>query len=853
MTRRHLLGFGAALGVTACRSAGVSPQRTMRSAAPDLTGVPPALGDAMQSLMRWLAETGWAEYLGLRLPEGAPWRALLDVPFAPPARRGFCDFAGSHLIHPGHPELSALYHGLASPCVVRDECDALYASLEQLDQLEDFIYALSEHEIPSDQRADYAIAVLAYEYRPAIKTPHGRHADLVFARTGLARVGDTAARYDDRRRSFTAAADLPRGAIPVAPARYGLFLVRAAGADELGDGVTGAEKNDDRREFVYPIRKLFTGDPYLGGATLHYQQQHRSERLRRLALHDPTAVVFAPKFRLDEAPFVRVSCGDERTTLPGHTSELVRLCRRGSSVLVEPIAREMVRPATQGPERVHFSVPPSSRIERRYSTLKLLNHPWRERADVLGQQAFRARDPVPFGVARSAPMFVNIRYRLCPDGSITHLDNEESTAPLIAAGGYEAAVFEDDICDGCVTVALEGADEPRLAAEVLSRVLPAFSVVTAPDFIPLADAIDLGRADDRLDDNFFEGTATPLSWVRLRANPAIVIPGTSPARSAFSPEDDARALERRVGDTVTAMVSGPAHDATRARNRDVSPPPRASFLPDAASGFFYPGWDLTHSSPAEGSGARFLASFALGLPFVEDLKLCAAGNGMWPAAAPDMARSFQGSLERIVLWRPPTAIPLMDQELGAHPGSPAVREHGAASQRGWDGEYGPHLECVRGKVFISYSDVARVDYVENFRGGRFDPALLRELSTDELVARMGALRRCIDRLDDQQVRHSKLWLASAEPVACWEAGPGAGGARASGLPTGIHGVDGQWATQAGSELRGPGYLFLFVWADGEPVARDATRALKPCRALHVCKVSERRVLARSIDLTRMRV
>ena len=57
------------------------------------------------------------------------------------------------------------------------------------------------------------IAVFAYQYREASRTPHLCYADMAFSRTGIARVGTTVAHYDASRRSF--------------------WLVPAAGGDAL--------------------------------------------------------------------------------------------------------------------------------------------------------------------------------------------------------------------------------------------------------------------------------------------------------------------------------------------------------------------------------------------------------------------------------------------------------------------------------------------------------------------------------------------------------------------------------------------------------------------------------------------
>ena len=85
----------------------------------------------------------------------------------------------------------------------------------------------------------------------------------------------------------------------------------------------------------------------------------------------------------------------------------------------------------------------------------------------------------------------------------------------------------------------------------------------------------------------------------------------------------------------------------------------ASFLPDAASNEFEPGWDV---SLVRDDVGLYYAAYGLGSPFLEDAKLCAALNSFWPAVAPDASRTFHMGLKST--FASPTAIPLMDNELG---------------------------------------------------------------------------------------------------------------------------------------------------------------------------------------------
>ena len=108
---------------------------------------------------------------------------------------GFEDFtlAGKRGVEPGFPAASLLYHAFASPDVhptasgdPATSVDA-YPTLAELDAVENYIYGLRPFN-PASLK-DVVIGVFAYEYRPGASTAHGYHADFVFSRTGIARVG----------------------------------------------------------------------------------------------------------------------------------------------------------------------------------------------------------------------------------------------------------------------------------------------------------------------------------------------------------------------------------------------------------------------------------------------------------------------------------------------------------------------------------------------------------------------------------------------------------------------------------------------------------------------------------------
>ena len=269
---------------------------------------------------------------------GQGWRALLlrhglDIAVRPVSDEllralgsidrtllGFLDFApqGRRAIEPGDPARSLLYHALASSLVHPTTDDTpgpsqLYPSLQDLDTLENLIYALAAPSVPI---AELVPAVFAYEYRPAHRTPHGQHADLVFARTAIARFGTTAACYDRALRCHVSGANSPSD-VRAMPARYGLFLARRIpgraswSANRQRGAVTilgGPRRGDDSRNFLVPVHKLFSGSECLEGANLEVELGHRhvGEKLRR-ACTVRHGIRVDERFDLNAPPFVIIS------------------------------------------------------------------------------------------------------------------------------------------------------------------------------------------------------------------------------------------------------------------------------------------------------------------------------------------------------------------------------------------------------------------------------------------------------------------------------------------------------------------------------------------------------------------
>jgi len=693
-------------------------------------------------------------------------------------RAGFEDFClgGNRAIEAGDPARSLLYHALASPDVHptangQPVPDNRYPTLLELDLLENYIYSLRP--VKASALKSLFVGVFAYEYRPAASSAHGYHADFVFSRTGISRVGTDSAAWDGPSRSFRPDPQGRKG-ISVCPSRFGAFLARRVYPD-VSYPIMGRrdEQNDQIRPFYYPIHKLFSGSGCVKGRkiSLAFREYHRNEKLRRIHLQGRIELV--PGFDVQSHPFIRDSRNDPT---------LVRLKKCGSSVLVVPQHHaRLVRPAkqknskTKRTEIVRFIVP---------AELKS------------GSNRFSTSLQLPtVGEARRMPEYVNIRHPVRGGSKIVDMQawNTNKFDCTLKRGKYQAAHFLDETCEGAIAVTLGG-------IQPAGPTLPAYSLVAAPDFFPLADQLEISnwvrRNYRNYQEHFRQGAPWPLCEGRRAANIELPRPDRS-LETAFQREDL----------TVTAIVGA------KPRSRQTIAPARqkrfASFMTDAASNEFDPGWDVSLTSDKDGS---YLASYGLGSPFPEDAKLCAALNSFWPAVAPDASRTF-------AYQDSPTAIPLLDSELGYHPEHPDVRAGKVRSARGWDGEYGPFLENLKGRIFVNAASLDRSDYVSNALRGWITVRKTSSVDSDELIGRMDALRRCIAILPpgSDHVSNTKLWLVKAERILEWD-------------------IE---SSRADSRLTGPGFHFVFVRFDQhDRPTGDVTRVRFRVKRMFDCQISE---------------
>ena len=688
----------------------------------------------VQRICRRLRNRGWGEMLeahGLHLDkrdlESELLRDNLQIDRSMP---GFEDFSGEGMraVEPGNPARSLLYHAFASPNVQHTAQGSAideFPTLPEIEILENYIFSLGRGR---DQRRPslesfrktfkdlpLGVVVFAYEYRPAARTCHQRHADLCFSRTGVARVGTTTSRYNSLRRGFVPRSDTGLKDIRVVPARYAAFLsilqpgskeqfcpMRFRNANESDSG-----RADNKRQFWVPIHKLFSGPECLGDIRdleVSLTCAHFNEKLRRIHLEfarrHPTQTKpggWGPP-DIDNFPF-RITQGIAEFADPEQFGE----------GMVMPLPHPLVEPAVYKGGALYFSIPKG--------------HPTGDRGWLSSSLAIEARGssgPEPVG-ARHAPEYVNVRHRLV-DGQEVNL-NQESDATfdlLLRDSSVRARHFVDWTGDGWV-----GCTIPQIKGKKLPF-HAAYSLVTAPDFFPNVDQRALMEWSARLPDDLRKSVwPTPplvLSDQRFAAN-------TQLGGAGFDPKDD----------TVTAIVSLHMSPTGRQMQMASDHTARHSWLPDDSAGVFEPGWDVSFDSSPAGD---HLAAYGLGSPFPEDAKLCAALSSFWPGVAPDSTRTFLPALDT-----PITVAPMTDEEIGQN------------GQLPWDGISGPQVIGDE----VEYARFERADYVDSAARGDFSLALTAQVDQEGYQNRVLAMAKAYEVITNsigERVKRTdkKSWL-----------------------------------------------------------------------------------------------
>ncbi len=669
----------------------------------------------VQQICNSLGPKGWRDLLlqhGLDI--GANNLAAELAKDLPAIRRdlpGFEDFSieGRRGIEPGRPARSLLFHALASPNVVNGV--SAFPTLQQLDTVENYVYGVrppSLTDVSARARNSHlAIVVFATEYRLSSQTVHQKHADVCFARTGVARVGTADALFTGKIRGFLPFKDDDPFAFRVLPARYSAYIAML----RPGDGasfipmrfiVPRAQEQqigDAQRQFWIPLHKLFSGSECLSDVPdLHvtFSANHVNQKLRRVHIslkgnatwHEPD---------ISNPPFIFTQ----------GIAEFATGADAAPGTLVPVVHPAMVEPAIYKNKPLTFHVPS--------------NYPnWLSSSFSI---------PAEKQIWRHGPEYVHARRKVLPDGTETDMNLDPDVEAAVMRGGYDARHFIDFTGDGWIQAIC-----PELAAE-LPQTLPAYSLVTAPDFFPSCDQREL------------------TEWAARRLPPILrqavwVIPPDTLCDQRFPANLELPGAGFQANDdTVTAIVCLPIDPQTQPAHGMGTEAIRHSHLPDDAAGVFAPGWDVSLDGHSD-TGVQHLASYGLGSPFPEDAKLCAALSTFWASVAPDATRTFVPTRSGGTLqW--PTVSPLTDEEIGQTGAKP------------WDGIAGPKITRLQGKDYADYLAFANADYVNSALGHKFSLTLTARIDGTEYKSRVLSMVHVYEalgvnlKLASQELRRSK--------------------------------------------------------------------------------------------------
>ena len=538
-----------------------------------------------------------------------------------------------------------------------------------------------------DQEGYHAIVVFAYEYRPAYETVHQKHADMCFSRTGVSRVGTKEPLYDEALRGFLPIYNDNEFDFRVLPSKYAAFFAVQLSGYENIFGPMRADDGDKNRKFWVPLHKIFSGKECIKDLDLNvsFNAYHVNEKIRRIHMHIKDNDFTDADFK--EYPFK-------------FTRDIAYLSTRpdfSQGVLVPTPHPRLVEPAEYKGNPLFFKVPKEEENKIKFFESSL---------NIVADKDEEGR--VGAG-PRHAPEYVHVRTGKDKNGSI-NMNDKLNMMEEIKKDNYYAQHYVDYTADGWIDVVC-----PELAISFARKFIPAYSLVTALDFYPKCDQGEvyswwLSEVPQMLRSSFWYSPGPyTLSDERLAPNLTLI---------------DAGANFRKEDDTVSSIVCLPLEDNIHTTSLKFSGTLRHAYLPDAASGVFAPGWDISYDRT---DNTEHLASYGLGSPFPEDTKLCAALSAFWPSVAPDAGRSFWWERFRGVY---PTVCPLTDEEIGKDDIPP------------WDGLKGPKQITKDGRFLVEYLKIEYVDYVYNAIKKAFTLSQLgKNVDIYEFEARMLAMNR----------------------------------------------------------------------------------------------------------------
>ncbi len=545
-----------------------------------LAGAASPLIDPVIAACRRLGPLGWRQLL-LDVTGGdldiaaSDLRSELGKPLTRIDRSfpGFGDFslAGGLAIDPGRPERSLLYHALASPAVVADRQGtelAGFPTLAEIETVENYVYGVSPPTLDDlRRRADgrpLGIVVFAPQYQNTPMSVHSRHAELCFARSGIARLGTIEPLYDRRARNFVSVDEARPFDFRVMPRRFAAFLaVKMQGASETF-GPQDPLPEDKDLSFWVPIHKLFSGNECIADLDLHVELRRGLRNDGIAQFHRFLAINGLEKSwvgeHLENFPFV---IKDE---MIGSLSERPDF----GEGLLEPRPNPLATQAEYEGRPLTFTVDPrhtSDPLNMQLSAMQILP---------LGEDFTEPRYMLDAAqdTQRPAPEYINIRHRVLPDGQIENLNLRPDLDEVMAGGGYEALHYYDGVGDGWIEAIC-----PQLSDSV-DAVLPAYCMVGLPDFFPKVTQRELmvwwqTRVPAPIRGALWAIHPLALSQTRIAANITLPV--------GFS----------LVDTTVTAIVTQPTEDTGPSQEPNGPWEIRKTGLPDGSPGLFDPGWDTS--------------------------------------------------------------------------------------------------------------------------------------------------------------------------------------------------------------------------------------------------------------------
>jgi hypothetical protein len=680
-----------------------------------------SLADWVAAILARLAPLGWRQLLSeVTLGELDIAAKDLTSELVKPLRNidrsypGFGDFSalGNRAVEPGSPSLSLIYHALASPTVVRlrggSELTG-FPTLSEIDALENYVYSVQAPSLNElRQRAGnnpLGIVVFALQYRNTPRSVQGKHAELCFSRTGVARLGTIEPLYDPKRRIFLSHDPQRPFEFRVIPQRFAAYIAMHVKGDRDSIGPQDFLEGDEKLQFWVPLHKLFDGPDCIAGLNLRLDLsvQLINDKLKRFHEFMKTNGYVSGwgGKDLENDPFV---IRDEQIATLSRRSEF------GTGVL-QPKAQPLVVEATYQGKRLSFTVDgryTSDPANLEWSSMQIL-------PGGAGTPPPKYHDDAEQNTQRPAPEYLNIRHRVLPNGQIDNLNRDPDMMKIIAAGGYQAQHYIDFDGNGWIEARcaeLEGTIETRV---------PAFCMVAPPDFFPKVNQRELmvwwrDEVPKAIRSGLWAIQPLALSQVRIAADITLPV--------GFSINDT----------TVTAIVSQPTTTRELAQTPNGPMAEYYSGMPDSLAGLFDPGWDSSQGiyfTAPENPLQRFLQGYGLGSPFLEDVKLCAALGSYWPAVAPDDTRTFVPNKYLEGVFYPwPTINPLTDEEIGINP-------HLDGTFMPWSGVRGPHVRDVNGRSLVAYQDANRADYLDLM--GTMTAALTGRIDQTEYQARTLAM------------------------------------------------------------------------------------------------------------------